>query len=200
MRTIIKGKNFDVSDVDRRYAEQKMRRLERLLDDRSEALVELSLERHKSLDDSRIVEVMLNIDGRVVRGVASAATHRAAIDEVIDKMERQTVEHKERPRLRARPEEEKVILRSIADGTPADEVSRPRVVKVKRFAIEPMFEEDAVAKMEELGHSFFVFVDAENERLGVLYRRNDGDYGLIEPSIGGVYTTGMDRKGGAAKG
>ncbi len=198
MRTIVKGKNFDVSDVDRQYVEQKMRRLERLLDDRSEALVELSMERHKSADDSRIVEVTLNIDGRMFRGAARAATHHAAIDEVIDKLERQTVDHKERPRLRARPEEEKEILRSIADGTPDVEIARPRVVKVKRFAIEPMFEEDAVAQMEELGHSFFVFVNAENERLGVLYRRNDGDYGLIEPTVGGLYTTGIERRARSA--
>jgi hypothetical protein len=61
-------------------------------------------------------------------------------------------------------------------------------VKTKRFAIEPMFEEDAVSEMEELGHSFFLFVNAETERLAVLYRRDDGDYGLIEPSIGGQYT------------
>ena len=59
------------------------------------------------------------------------------------------------------------------------------MVKVKRFAIEPMFEEDAVAQMEELGHQFFVFVSAETERVAVLYRRRDGDYGLIEPVVGG---------------
>jgi putative sigma-54 modulation protein len=200
VRTTVKGKNLDVSDIDRRYAEQKMRRLERLLDDRSEALVELSIERRKNVADSRIVEVTLVIDGRPVRGVARAASHRAAIDEVIDKLERQTVDHKERPRLRARPEEEKEILRSIADGTPGLEPVRPRVVKIKRFAIEPMFEEDAVEQMEELGHSFFVFVNAENERLGVLYRRNDGDYGLIEPTIGGVYTTGIERRARSAGG
>jgi putative sigma-54 modulation protein len=63
-----------------------------------------------------------------------------------------------------------------------------RVVKVKRFAIEPMFEEDAVSRMEELGHTFFIFVNAENERVAVLYRRRDGRYGLIEPTIGGGYT------------
>ena len=66
-------------------------------------------------------------------------------------------------------------------------------MKVKRFAIEPMFEEDAVAAMEELGHQFFVFVNAESERIAILYRRNDGDYGLIEPSIGGDYTKGRGR-------
>ena len=70
-------------------------------------------------------------------------------------------------------------------------------MKTKRFAIEPMFEEDAVSEMEELGHSFFLFVNAETERLAVLYRRDDGDYGLIEPSIGGQYTA--TREGTAAR-
>ena len=60
-----------------------------------------------------------------------------------------------------------------------------RVVKVKRFAIEPMFEEDAISRMEELGHTFFIFVNAENERVAVLYRRRDGRLGLIEPVIAG---------------
>ena len=68
------------------------------------------------------------------------------------------------------------------------------MVKVKRFALEPMFEEDAVARMEELGHSFFVFVNAEDERVNVLYRRRDGDYGLIEPVVGGEYAVGKARR------
>ncbi len=63
-----------------------------------------------------------------------------------------------------------------------------QVVKIKRFAIEPMFEEDAITRMEELGHTFFIFVNAENERVAVLYRRKDGRYGLIEPAIGGTYS------------
>ena len=63
-----------------------------------------------------------------------------------------------------------------------------QVVKVKRFAIEPMFEEDAITRMEELGHTFFIFVNAENEQVAVLYRRTDGRYGLIEPAIGGAYS------------
>ena len=71
---------------------------------------------------------------------------------------------------------------------PADEDEESRVVKIKRFAIEPMFEEDAIARMEELGHTFFIFVNAENERVAVLYRRKDGRYGLIEPAIGGGYS------------
>jgi putative sigma-54 modulation protein len=198
VRTIVKGKNLDVSDLDRRYVQQKMRRLERLLDDRSEAIVELSVEKHRSLDDSRIVEVTLVIDGRTVRGAAAAATHRAAVDEVVDKLERQAVEHKERPRERSRSAEPRVLKAAGPGEVAGEPESGPRVVKVKRFAIEPMFEEDAIAQMEELAHSFFIFVNAESERVAILYRRDDGDYGLIEPAIGGGYTP--KRAAGSSRG
>ncbi|MEW5991565.1 MAG: ribosome-associated translation inhibitor RaiA [Chloroflexota bacterium] len=199
MRTIVKGKNLEVREADRRYAERKLGRLERLLDDRSDAIVELSLERHRSTADSHIVDVTLVIDGRTLRGTAAAASHKAGIDEVIDKIERRAVDFKEKPRLRARPEEEKVILKRIADGQ-ADRSRDRRIVKVKRFDIEPMFEEDALTRMEELGHDFFVFVNAETERVGILYRRDDGHFGLIEPVIGGEYTKGRGRGGSNGRG
>jgi putative sigma-54 modulation protein len=189
VRTIVKGKNFEVPEHARRYAEKRFRRLERLLDDRSDAIVELSVEQHRSSSDSHIVEVTLVIDGQPLRGHAAAVTHEAGIDTVVDKIERRAVDHKEKPRLRARPVEEKHILSRIADGTAEPQRDR-RIVKTKRFAIEPMFEEDAIERMEELGHAFFVFVNAEDERVNVMYRRDDGDYGLIDPVIGGGYTKG----------
>ena len=195
MRTIVKGKNIDVPDRDRVYTERKMARLERILDDRSEALVELSVEQHRSQADSHIVEVTLVIDGRTLRTHAAAPTHRAGVDEVVDKLERRAVDHREKPRVRARPVQEKAILRKIADGT-AEPAHERRIVKTKRFAIEPMFEEDAVARMEDLGHRFFVYVDAESERVHILYRRDDGDLGLIEPIVGGEYTKGRSRSNG----
>ncbi|MBI2777453.1 MAG: ribosome-associated translation inhibitor RaiA [Chloroflexi bacterium] len=194
MRTIVKGKNLEVHEADRQYAERKLARLERLLDDRSDAVVELSLEQHRSDEDSHIVDITLVIDGQSLRGTAAAATHRAGIDAALDKIERRAVDHKEKPRVRARPVEEKTILRRIADGE-ADHGRARRIVKVKRFDIEPMFEEDALTRMEELGHDFFVFVNAETERVGILYRRDDGDFGLIEPVLGGEYTTGGARAG-----
>ncbi len=193
MRTIVKGKNLDVPDAVRDYAERKMRRLERHLDDRTDAIIELSVERHRSADDSRIADATLVIDGQTLRGRADGATWEAAIDEVVDKVERRAVDHREKPRVRARGPEEKEILARLADGT-SDEAREPRVVKTKRFAIEPMFEEDAIAEMETLGHAFFIFVNAENERLNLLYRRQDGDFGLIEPVIAGEYTPGRSSK------
>ena len=193
MRTIVKGKNLDVPDAVRQYAERKMRRLERFLDDRTEAILEISVGHHRSTDDSRIAEVTLVIDGQALRGRADAVTYEAAIDEVVDKVERRAVDHREKPRIRARGPEEKGILSRIADGT-ADGDRERRVVKTKRFAIEPMFEEDAIVEMESLGHAFFVFVNAESERVNVLYRRRDGDFGLIEPVVAGDYTPGKSAR------
>jgi putative sigma-54 modulation protein len=187
VRTIVRGKNLEIPDRVRQYAERKFARLERLLDDRTDAIVELSNEAHRSAVDAHIADVTLVIDGTTLKSRATGASYQAALDIVVDKVERQAKDHKEKPRIRARPEEEKTILRRIADGT-ADTRRERRVVKTKRFAIEPMFEEDAVTAMEELGHDFYVFVNAETERVAVLYRRKDGHYGLIEPVVGGQYT------------
>ena len=193
MKTIVRGKNVEVPDRVRDYAERKLRRLERMLDDRSDALVELSIEQHRSAADAHIAEVTLVIDGQTVRSHATGASYQAALDEVVDKVERRTVDHREKPRLRARPIEERQLLRRIADGTPGPARER-RIVKNKRFAIEPMFEEDAISRMEELGHHFFVYVSAETEQVAIVYRRNDGDYGVIEPVVGGTYTTGRSHR------
>lgn len=188
MRTIVKGKNYEVPEKVRDYAERKLGRLERLLDDRSDATVELSVEQHRSVQDSHIVDVTLVIDGQTLRSSAAAPTHRAGIDIVLDKIERRAVDHLETSRVRKSPETVRGSRPAPAmEG--ADEAG-PRITKVKRFSIEPMFEEDAVARMEELGHAFFVFVNAENERVAILYRRREGDYGLIEPVVGGGYTKG----------
>jgi putative sigma-54 modulation protein len=198
VRAIVKGKNVEVPERVRAYAERKLTRIERLLDDRSDAIVEIWSEQHRSTDDSHIVEVTLVIDGQTLRSRAAGPTYQAGIDTVIDKIERRAIDHKERPRVRARPPEEKLILARIADGT-AETSRERRIVRIKRFGIEPMFEEDAVAQMEELGHTFFVFVNAENERINILYERRDGDYGLIEPVVGGEYTRGRESRARAGR-
>ena len=195
MRTIVKGKNVEVPERVRDYTVRKLHRLERLLDDRTDLIVEFSNEMHKSASDAHIAEVTLVVDGHTLRSHAVGISYQAALDEVVDKVERQAVDYKSKPRLRARPEQEKRILQSLADGTREPGHER-RIVKTKRFAIEPMFEEDAAAAMEELGHQFFVFVNAETEHVAILYIRKDGDLGMIEPSVGGDYTTGRQHDNG----
>lgn len=191
MRTTIRGRNLTVSEQDSAYVERKLQRLERMLDERSEAEVELRLEGNRKVADSHIVDVALVIDGRSLRGNAAASTFREATDLVIDKLERRTVEYKQRPRDRRRAEQARYQEAAAGEGSAAASAAtadESAVVKIKRFAIEPMFEEDAISRMEELGHTFFIFVNAENERIAVLYRRRDGRYGLIEPVIGGGYS------------
>ena len=190
MRTVVKGKNVDVPESVREYAERKMRRLERLLDESTDAVVELSTEQHHSTADSQIAEATLTVEGQVLRSHASGATFQASLDIAIDRIERQAVDAREKPRGKVRPAEARA--RRLAGEEPESlveaEAPSSRIVKTKRFAIEPMFEEDALERMEELGHRFFIFVNAESERLCVLYKRHSGDYGLIEPVIGGEYT------------
>ena len=193
MRTIVKGKNYDVPEPVREYAQRKIGRLERLLDDRSDATVELSVEQHRNVQDSHIVDVTLVIHGQTLRSSAAAPTHQAGIDDVLDKIERRAVTFRETSRVRKSSETVRGGGRDeqeAAGGSGDSDEAPGRVVKVKRFAIEPMFEEDAVARMEELGHAFFVFVNAENERVSILYRRREGGFGLIEPVVGGGYTKG----------
>ena len=198
MRTIVKGKNVEVPDRVREYAERKLRRIGRLTDDRTDAIVELSNEKHKSASDAHRAELTLIVDGATLHSHAVGGTYQAALDTVVDKAERQAVDHMRKPRLKARPEQEKRILRRIADGT-AEPGTERRVVKTKRFAIEPLFEEDAIAEMEELGHHFYVFVNAETERVAIVYAREDGNYGLIEPVVGGQYTLGRSNGNGRSK-
>jgi ribosome hibernation promoting factor len=198
VRTIVKGKNVEVPDRVREYAERKLRRIGRLTDDRTDAIVELSNEKHKSASDAHRAELTLIVDGATLHSHAVGGTYQAALDTVVDKAERQAVDHMRKPRLKARPEQEKRILRRIADGT-AEQGTERRVVKTKRFAIEPLFEEDAIAEMEELGHQFYVFVNAETERVAIVYAREDGNYGLIEPVVGGQYTLGRSNGNGRSK-
>ncbi len=197
MRTIVKGKNVDVPESVRQYAERKMRRLERLADDSADAVVELSNEQHHSTVDSQIAELTLTVDGQTLRSHASGPTYQASLDIVIDRIERQAVDAREKPRGKFRPDQARA--RRLAGDEPGEpvepvepEARTSRIVKTKRFAIEPMFEEDALERMEELGHLFFIFVNAESEKVCVLYKRCSGDYGLIEPMIGGEYTPRRD--------
>ena len=134
MKTIVKGKNVEVPERVRAYAERKLQRIERILDDRSDAVVELSNEQHRSAAEAHIAEITLSIDGQMLHTRAAGISYQAALDEVLDKVERRAVDLREKPRLRARPEEEKQILRRIADGTPGPVRDR-RIVKTKRFAI-----------------------------------------------------------------
>lgn len=192
MKTNLTARNLELSDRLRSQIERKLRRLDRITHDTAEADVELIANASHASDSAQVAEITLRNNGDVLRSTASGATPIAALDVVLDKLERQVVRTKERPgsvRKRHNDEVESVLQRealgTIEPGSYNEpEDGRPQVVKTKRFDMLPMFEEDAIAQMEELGHAFFVFLDAETEQVSVVYRRTDGNYGVIQPVVG----------------
>ena len=189
MKTNLTARNLELSNRLRGEIERKLRRLERTAHEDAEVDIELIANASHSSASANVAEVTLRSNGAVLRSHAAGATPMAALDVVIDKIERQIVRTKERPRsVRGRAAEEvSVVMRREAAGTvevePGPEQVGPNVVKIKRFDMTPMFEEDAVAQMVELGHAFFVFHDAETDDVSVVYRRSDGNFGVIQPVI-----------------
>jgi len=192
VKTNLTARNLELTDRLRSEIERKLRRLDRMLHPEAEASVELIARASHSTESANVAEVTLVSNGHVLRSTSAGATPMAAFDVVLDKLERQVVRSKERPRsVRERHSDEvgSVLEREALgtiepDGAAADADGSPSVVKIKRFDMQPMFEEDAISQMEELGHAFFVFLNAESNEVAVLYRRTDGSYGLIEPVIG----------------
>ena len=194
MKTTVKARNLELTEDTRAQIDRKLRRLDRVAHPDAEATVELIAHASHAIDASTVAEVTLLSNGSVIRSASAGPNPIAAIDALLDKLERQVVRSKERPRrVREREHDEaRNVLVREADGSVEDdggpgaaEEPEPSVVRIKRFDMVPMFEEDAVTRMEELGHAFFVFLNAENERICVVYRRSDGTYGLIEPVVGG---------------
>lgn len=174
------ARNLDVSDELRDYITKKLSRIEKHFDKGIPAQVVLSKERGR-----QTVEITLPLDGMVVRSEEATLDIYASINLAVDKIERQI--EKYRARFQRRKRAGRAQVRSVApDGAlspPAaglEAEDEPRLVKVKRFDIKPMNVDEAILQMNLLGHDFFMFTSSETEQVNVLYRRKDGNYGLIE--------------------
>ncbi|HET6819066.1 MAG TPA: ribosome-associated translation inhibitor RaiA [Candidatus Limnocylindria bacterium] len=191
MKTTVKARNLELTERLRTQIARKLRRLDRVAHPDAEATVELIAHASHATAASHVAEVTLHSNGSVVRSVSAGPTLIAAIDTLLDKLERQVVRSKTRQRsVRDRDHDEATaVLAREARGSGATDpeatTAPASVVRIKRFDMVPMFEEDAIAQMNELGHEFFVFLNAENERICVVYARVDGTYGLIEPMVKG---------------
>ena len=174
MQLIVSGKNLEVSDWLKDYVEKKIGKLDRYMPTLTEARVELALENTKNAAQSQVVQVTLRNNGHILRGEERSADFTAAIDAVSEKLTKQIDRYKGK-RQRGRGQAER-------ESTPVDEIeTTPRIVRTKLFRTPPITEEEAIEQMEMLGHNFFVFFNRERGSINVLYRRNDGNYGLIEP-------------------
>ena len=176
MNLIVSGKNLEVSEGLKEYVEKKFGKLDRHLPGLTEARVEFALEKTKSAAQREVVQVTLHANGSILRGEERASDFGTAVDSVLEKLEKQIERYKgKHSRGRAQAE------RAAPIESDREEMESPRIVRTKRFRARPMTEDEAIEQMELLGHSFFVFTHRERGTINVLYRRNDGNYGLIEP-------------------
>ncbi|HOG48531.1 MAG TPA: ribosome-associated translation inhibitor RaiA [Anaerolineae bacterium] len=177
MQLIVQGKNVEVTDWLRQYVEKRVARLNRRLPEIKEARVELSLQNARSADDRHVVQVTLRSNGAILRAEERSADMQTSIDTVMDKMVRQIDRYKGR-RLRGRVH---AVVPAAGVEAEAVEPEAGQIVRVKRFPVTAMAPDEAIDQMELLGHDFFIFFNADSDTLNVLYRRHDGNYGLLEP-------------------
>jgi putative sigma-54 modulation protein len=172
----VKGRGLEISDSVREYAQRKLGKLERQLPDPRIEL-ELAVERNPSIAANHVAEATVWTNGPVIRARESSVDLKASIDQLVDKLERQVKRYRQQGKSRRRRARSNDDQPGIA--TSSEEV--PVIVKTKQFAVKPMTAEEAVLQLELIGHDFFVFRNAESDEINVLYRRRDGNYGLIEP-------------------
>ncbi|MBO8142033.1 MAG: ribosome-associated translation inhibitor RaiA [Firmicutes bacterium] len=183
MQFTVAGKNLQVTPALREHAERKVKKLLKFFDgDRHAIMADLVLSCQR---DRQQAEITLRVGGLIVRGVGNTDDMYVSIDQAVDRIERQIRKFKTRiqQRLQERPRPAAAAEEPASSPEAQEESDQPRVVRVKRFAIKPMTVDEAVLQMELLGHDFFVFTNAATDEVNVLYRRQAGDYGLIEPEF-----------------
>jgi putative sigma-54 modulation protein len=191
----IRSRNVEVTDALRNTVEEKVTRLTRFLDGMERADVVFTEERNPRISEKEVCEVTMVGHGHIVRAKAAATDTFAAVDRVVDKLEHRMEKLKGKLIGRSHPrrhgsvefagksaaiEEDDFGSDGTADGSDGSHLVQGRIVKTKQFAIKPMTPEEAALQMDLLGHDFFFFTNAETGRAAVVYRRADGDIGLID--------------------
>ena len=182
MNFIISGKNIEVTPGLKETIEQKLGKLERYFTPETEIIVTLSVEKGRQK-----IEVTIPVKGSIIRSEQTSSDMYVSIDLVEEVIERQLRKNKLVAKSQGHPTAavpsgsiKKEFIESDDESSDDDEI---RIVRTKKFGIKPMFPEDACIQMELLGHSFFVFSNAETDEVNVVYKRKDGSFGLIEPEF-----------------
>ena len=177
MRLQVKGKNLEVSDSIRAYAERKLAKLDPQLHELTQVELELAVEKNPSIAANQVAEATIYTKGPVLRARESSSDMKASIDLLTEKLLRQVKHYRDkRSRRNGRPQ---AAPEEGIDVTNLD----PQIVKTKQFVMEPMLAEEAVLQLELVGHDFFVFQNADTNSVNVVYRRQNGGYGLFEPQL-----------------
>ena len=172
MKIIVTGRHIEVTPALKDYAEKKIARFERYLSNISEAVATLSVEKYRHK-----VEVLLKVNGVLIQAESITGDVYSSIDEVAEKLERQIKKYKEKMVSHRKPEG-KSGNEEAEEATPAE---TGRIIKNKRFELKPMSPDEAAMQMELLDKDFFVFTNDKSGDINVIYRRRDGNFGLIEP-------------------
>jgi len=179
MKIIFKGKHIEVTDAMRNYIEKRLSKIERHFDHILEVIVTLSVEKNR-----QIVEATLQARRALIRAEEETNDMYASIDKVADKLERQIQKYKEKYFQKPHPgTERKGLVNEGVNVEDSESDKIAKIVKTKRFAIKPMSVEEAAMQMDLLGHNFFVFANDNTNKVNVLYKRKDGNFGLIEPEF-----------------
>ena len=181
----VKGRNLVLTDAIGAYAEEKLGKLGKYLANGARCEVEMWTEKNPSIAANQVVEVTIFTKGPVIRAREASPDIYASIDLVFAKLERQVKKYRGKLVARSQGGHKEVL---VAEGfqvpeeteEPEAETSSPQIVKTKQFMIKPMTPEEACLQLELVGHDFYVFTNAETGETAVVYRRRDGNYGLIE--------------------
>jgi len=173
MKLTITGKNMAITEAMREHIEKRLARLQKYFWDDVEVQVRLAQEKGAQ----NIVEITIFIGSTILRAEETSNDMYVSVDKATDKIVSQLRKHHKKFADRLRPAEVPAAEEPAAE---AEEEQRT-LVRVKRFAVKPMSAEDAIEQMDLLGHSFFIFIDDQTNVTSVVYRRNDGNYGLLVP-------------------
>jgi len=175
MAVTVRGKNLDITPALKEYVEKRVNKITKYFETLGEIMVVLKVEKGR-----HIVELTVPVNGIILRGEESTGDMYASIDQVVDKIEKQIEKYKTKL---ARKFRQGGFRADIASSVTQAEPEEKQVVKAKRFAVKPMDAEEAVMQMNLIHHDFYMFLNTETEQVNVVYRRKDGNYGLIEPEF-----------------
>jgi putative sigma-54 modulation protein len=180
MDVVIRGKNVKVSEPLRTAAEDHLAKLDRYANGFARAEVDFSEERNPRIAENQRCEVLVHVKGHLLKAHASASEPFAALYAVCDKVEHQVKRLKDKRVDRVRVRTQRIEVPLLDEEEDQEEAQPAQIVKTKEFTIKPMSAEEALLQMDLLGHDFFLFTSSESGRAAVIYRRNDGNFGLIE--------------------
>ncbi|MBO6259969.1 MAG: ribosome-associated translation inhibitor RaiA [Lachnospiraceae bacterium] len=175
MKFVILGKNIEVTEGLRSAVEEKIGKLEKYFNEETEVHVTLSVEK-----DRQKIEVTIPVKGSIIRSEQISNDMYVSIDLVEEIIERQLKKYK--TKLTDKQQDGGYFKKEYLEKDFMDD-EEIKIIRSKKFDIKPMYPEDACVQMELLGHSFYVFCNAETDQVNVVYKRKGNTYGLIEPEI-----------------